>query len=154
TLLYDAEKGTIRCLDSSGRFPAATDADVFRAPTANYLENRKGAKAVSTPGNARHWETLAKEYGKLPWKRLLAPAVKLADDGFVISAHPASHIQSEFAAFPEHARRIYGKAGKPLQAGDRLVQKDLAHSLRLLAALGAQALHGGELGEAIDKTMR
>src|SRR5438132_11685827 len=62
TLLYDAEKGAIRCLDSSGRFPAATDADAFRKPTANYLENRKGAKAVSTPGNARHWETLARQY--------------------------------------------------------------------------------------------
>jgi gamma-glutamyltranspeptidase/glutathione hydrolase len=154
TLLYDAQKGTIRCLDSSGRFPAATDADVFRAPTANYLENRKGAKAVSTPGNAKHWETLAKEYGKLPWARLLAPAIQLADDGFVISAHTAKHIQSEFPAFPEHAKSIYGKNGKPLQAGDRLVQKDLARSLRLLSAQGASVLHGGELGEAIDKTMR
>src|SRR5262249_13042343 len=154
TLLYDAEKGTIRCLDSSGRFPAATDADVFRAPTANYLENRKGAKAVSTPGNANHWETLAKEYGKLPLARLLAPAIKLADDGFPISAHTAGHIQSEFPAFPEHAKNIYGKDGKPLQAGDRLVQKDLARSLRLLAAHGAKVIHGGELGEAIDKTMR
>src|SRR5258708_27305873 len=56
TLLYDADKGTIRCLDSSGRFPATVDADVFRAPTANYLQNRKGAKSVSTPGNANAWE--------------------------------------------------------------------------------------------------
>src|SRR5947207_1076457 len=95
-LLYDAEKGTLRCLDASGRFPAATDADVFRAPTPNYLQNRKGAKAVSTPGNANAWETLAKGHGKLPWPRLLAPAIKLADDGFVISAHTARHIQSEF----------------------------------------------------------
>jgi gamma-glutamyltranspeptidase/glutathione hydrolase len=154
TLLYDARKGTIRCLDSSGRFPAATNADVFRAPTANYLENRKGAKAVSTPGNANHWETLAKEYGKLPWPRLLAPAIKLADEGFVISAHTAKHIESEFPAFPEHARSIYGKGGKPLRAGQRLVQKDLARSLRLLSARGARALHGGELGEAIDRAMR
>jgi gamma-glutamyltranspeptidase/glutathione hydrolase len=154
TLLYDAEKGTIRCLDASGRFPAATDADAFRAPTANYLENRRGAKAVSTPGNANHWETLAKEYGKLPWARLLAPAIKLADDGFAVSARTAKQIQSEFPAFPEHARRFYGKSGKPLQAGDRLVQKDLARSLRLLAARGAKVLHGGELGEAIDRTMR
>jgi gamma-glutamyltranspeptidase/glutathione hydrolase len=154
TLLYDAQKGTIRCLDSSGRFPAATDADVFRAPTPGYLENRKGAKAVSTPGNARHWETLSKEYGKLPWARLLAPAIKLADGGFSISSNTAGHIQSEFPAFPEHARRIYGKDGKPLQAGDRLVQKDLARSLRLLATHGARVIHGGELGEAIDKTMR
>src|SRR5438067_1025979 len=50
TLLYDARKGEVRCLDSSGRFPNATDADAFRAPTAHYLENRKGANAVSTPG--------------------------------------------------------------------------------------------------------
>src|SRR4051812_28845822 len=97
TLLYDAEQGKIRCLDSSGRFPAATNADVFRAPTPNHVENRKGARAVSTPGNARHWETLAKEYGKLPWPRLLAPAIALADDGFTISAHTAKHIQSEFS---------------------------------------------------------
>ncbi len=154
TLLYDAGKGTSRCLDASGRFPAAVDADVFRAPTADFLQNRKGAKAVSTPGNANAWETLAKEYGKLPWPRLLAPAIKLADEGFVISAHTAKHIQSEFGAFPEHARSYYGKDGKPLQAGDRLVQKDLARSLRLLAAQGAKALHGGELGAAIDKEMR
>jgi gamma-glutamyltranspeptidase/glutathione hydrolase len=154
TLFYDAEKGTIRCLDSSGRFPAATNADAFRPPTPNYLDNRKGAKAVSTPGNANHWETLAKAYGKLPWARLLAPAIKLADDGVLISAHTSKHIQSEFPAFPEQARSIYGKNGKPLQAGDRLVQKDLARSLRLLAAQGAKVIHGGELGAAIDRTMR
>jgi gamma-glutamyltranspeptidase/glutathione hydrolase len=111
TLLYDAGKGTLRCLDASGRFPAATDADLLRAPTPHYLENRKGAKAVATPGNANHWEALAKAYGKLPWARLLAPAIKLADEGFPISAHTARHIASEFAAFPEHARQ--GRQASP-----------------------------------------
>jgi gamma-glutamyltranspeptidase/glutathione hydrolase len=130
------------------------DADVFRAPTPNYLQHRKGAKSVSTPGNANAWETLAKAHGRLPWARLLAPAIKLADEGFVISAHTAKHIQSEFAAFPEHAKRIYGKDGKPLQAGDRLEQHELARSLRLLAEQGANVLHGGALGAAIDQTMR
>jgi gamma-glutamyltranspeptidase/glutathione hydrolase len=153
-LLYDADKGVIRCLDASGRFPAATDADVFRAPTADYLANRKGAKAVSTPGNAAAWEALAKTYGKLPWPVLLTAAIHRADEGFVISAHTAKHIQSEFAAFPEEAKAFYGKAGKPLQAGDRLVQKDLARSLRLLADQGARVIYGGELGVAIDRTMR
>jgi gamma-glutamyltranspeptidase/glutathione hydrolase len=153
-LIYDADKGAVRCLDSSGRFPAATDADYFRSKATNYLQNRKGAKAVSTPGNVNAWETLAKQHGKLPWPRLLQPAIKLADEGFIISAHSAKHIQSEFPAFPEHAKAFYGKNGKPLQAGDRLVQKDLARSLRLLAKDGAKSLHGGELGEAIDKEMR
>jgi gamma-glutamyltranspeptidase/glutathione hydrolase len=153
-LIYDARNGAVSCLDSSGRFPAATDADVFRSPTQNYLQNRKGAKAVSTPSNANAWESLAKKHGKLPWPRLLAPAIKLAEEGFIISAHTARHIQSEFPAFPEHAKSFYGKDGTPLQAGDKLVQKDLARSLRLLAAQGAKAIHGGELGEAIDKEMR
>lgn len=153
-LIYDADKGKLRCLDASGRFPAATDADVFRAPTPNYLENRKGAKAISTPGNANAWEVLAKEYGKLPWPRLLEPATKLADGGFLINAKTAGHIQSEFASFPDHAKVIYGKDGNPLQAGDRLVQKDLAKSLGILSKQGAQAIHGGELGETIDKAMR
>lgn len=153
-LLYDADKGVVRCLDASGRFPAATNADVFRAPTPNYLENRKGAKSVSTPGNADLWESLSKEYGKLPWPRLFTSAIKLADDGFVISANTARHIQSEFPVFPAHAKAFYGKDGKPLQAGDRLVQKDLSRSLALLAKDGAKAIHGGSLGEAIDKEMR
>jgi gamma-glutamyltranspeptidase/glutathione hydrolase len=153
-LIYDARKGMLRCLDSSGRFPDATNADVFRAPTANYMPNRKGAKSVSTPGNVNAWESLSKEYGKLPWKQLLAPAIKLADEGFVISTHTAKHIQSEFAAFPDHAKSYYGKNSKPLQAGDRLVQKDLARSLRLVAEQGAKVVHGGELGAAIDKVMR
>lgn len=153
-LIYDAEKGALRCLDASGRFPAATNADVFRAPATNYLQNRKGAKAVSTPGNANAWEQLAKRHGKLPWPTLFAPAIKIADEGFIISERTAKHIDSEFPAFPEHAKAFYGKNGKPLQVGDRLVQKDLARSLRLLATQGARAIHGGELGEAIDKTMR
>jgi gamma-glutamyltranspeptidase/glutathione hydrolase len=99
TLLYDAEHGKVRCLDSSGRFPAATNADVFRVPTANYMQNRKGAKAISTPGNANHWEALSKEYGKLPWSRLLAPAIKLADEGFVISASRRSTSRASFPPF-------------------------------------------------------
>jgi gamma-glutamyltranspeptidase/glutathione hydrolase len=153
-LLYDARQGKLRCLDASGRFPAAVDADVFRAPTPDHLQNRKGARAVSTPGNVNLWETLSKEHGQLPWPSLLAPAIKLADEGFTISPHTAKHIQTEFAAFPPHAQAFYGKEGKALAAGDRLVQKDLARSLRLLATQGAGALHGGEIGAAIDRVMR
>jgi gamma-glutamyltranspeptidase/glutathione hydrolase len=60
----------------------------------------------------------------------------VADAGFIISARTAKHIQSEFPAAPEHAKGFSGKGGEPLQAGDRLVQKDLARSLRLLAEQG------------------
>ena len=153
-VIYDAQKGETRFLDSSGRIPATLNSDVYRAPTPNYMENRRGAKVVSTPGNANAWETLAKAYGKLEWKRLFAPAIKAAEEGFVISDMTAQHIKSGFKSFPEHAKPIYGRNGEPLKAGERLVQQDLARSLKLVATQGAQAIHGGALGKAIDATMR
>jgi gamma-glutamyltranspeptidase/glutathione hydrolase len=153
-VIYDANKRETRFLDSSGRVPASLNSDVFRAPTPNYLENRRGAKAISTPGNANAWEALSKSYGKLQWRRLFDSAIKVADEGFVISEKTAGHIKSAYASFPEHAKDIYGRNGEPLKAGERLTQKDLAASLKAIAEQGARAIHGGELGKAIDATMR
>jgi gamma-glutamyltranspeptidase/glutathione hydrolase len=153
TLIYDAGKRETRFLDSSGRMPAKLDSDVFRAPTPNHMANRRGAKVVSTPGNANAWEALSKAYGKLEWKRLFAPAIKAADEGFVVSEKTAEHIKSGYKDFPDHAKAIYGRNGEPLKSGERLVQKDLARSLRLVADQGAKAIHDGELGRAIDREM-
>jgi gamma-glutamyltranspeptidase / glutathione hydrolase len=100
------------------------------------------------------WETLSKDYGKLAWRSLFDPAIKLARGGFTISQLDAGYIESEFPAFPEHAKSIYGNNGTPLRAGERLVQKDLARSLGLIAEQGAQAVYGGELGQAIESAMR
>ena len=153
-VVYDARKRDTRFLNPSGRIPFAVNSDVFRAPTPNYLENRRGAKAVSTPGNLHAWEALSKTYGTLPWPRLLAPAVKLAEDGVVLSSASARTIAAAFASFPPHARAIYGREDRARAAGERLVQKDLARSLRLVQAQGAAALYGGRLGQAIDQAMR
>lgn len=153
-VIYDAKKRELKFLDSSGRVPVTLDSDVFRPPAPNYQKNRLGAKSVSTPGNANAWEALSKSYGKLEWRRLFDAAIKAADEGFVISEKTAEHIKSEFNAFPDQARSIYGRNGEPLKAGDRLTQKDLAASLRIIVKQGAKAIHGGELGRAIDSTMR
>ena len=69
-IVYDATRREAKFLNSSGRIPGAVNSDVFRAPTPGYLENRRGAKAVSTPGNVNAWEALWKAYGKLRWPRL------------------------------------------------------------------------------------
>src|SRR6185295_2755422 len=131
-VVYDADKREAKFLNCSGRIPAALDSDVFRAPTPNYLQNRRGAKAVSTPGNLNAWEALSRTYGKLPWPRLFDGSIKLAADGFVLTDHTAGMIRSSFAAFPEHAKSFYGTNGRPLTTGDRFVQHDLAKSLQLV----------------------
>jgi gamma-glutamyltranspeptidase/glutathione hydrolase len=153
-LLYDATSKRVRFLNSSGRIPKAVNSDVYRAPTPGYLENRRGAKAVSTPGNLHAWEAMWKEYGSREWRSLFVPAILFADQGFDLGPRSAALIRDAYASFPSHAKAIYGSGDAPLAAGQRLVQKDLARSLRLIADSGAGAFYGGPIGQAIDRAMR
>jgi gamma-glutamyltranspeptidase/glutathione hydrolase len=153
-LTYDAEEGRAQFLNSSGRIPKALDPDVFRPPTPDYEKNRRGAKAVSTPGNLNAWEAMSGKYGTLEWKRLLEPAIRVAEEGFIIGERTARLIESAYPQFPDHTKNIYGKDGEPLGVGDRLMQSDLAGSLRKVAEQGAGIVHGGEIGEAIAETMK
>jgi len=153
-LVYDAGRREVRFLNASGRIPEGVDADVFRAPTPHYEENRRGPKAVSTPGNANAWQALSGAYGTLPWAALFDPAIEAAAIGFPINALLAQGIAGAFDAFSDHARAIYGRNGRPLAAGDTLIQEDLAHTLRALAEHGAGVVHGGAIGQAVDQAMR
>jgi len=153
-LVYSAAEGRIRFLNASGRIPRGVDSDAFRAPTPGYRENRRGAKAVSTPGNVNAWASMSREYGRLPWADLLEPAARLAEEGYEVDDRIAGLIRAAWDEFPQHARTFYGVEGRPLEAGERLTQTDLASSLRLVAREGPEVFHGGALGEAVDKAMR
>jgi gamma-glutamyltranspeptidase/glutathione hydrolase len=153
-VVYSADRRETKFLNASGRIPASVDSDQFRPPTPGYQENRRGAKAVSTPGNLHAWDALSQTYGRLAWRRVLAPAIALAGDGFAIDRGLAAEIKSSFASFPANVRECYGREGQPLGEGERLVQRDLARSLRLIAEGGTSVFYGGEIGKAIDAVMR
>jgi gamma-glutamyltranspeptidase/glutathione hydrolase len=153
-LVFDASKEETWFLNPSGRIPAAVDSDVYREPTPGYRENRRGAKAVSTPGNVNAWAAMWERYGRLDWSSLFAEAITTASDGFAINERTAGLIESAFPTFPKHAKEFYGRSGTPLGAGDLLVQRDLARSFRLIATYGAEVVHGGGLGLAIHEAMR
>jgi gamma-glutamyltranspeptidase/glutathione hydrolase len=153
-LLFDAATRKSWFLNSSGRIPAGVDSDVYRAPTPDYLENRRGAKAVSTPGNLHAWEAMLERYGSRPLPELLAPAIRAADEGFPLSERTAAALADAWDEIPGHVRAFYGREGRPLAAGEPLVQKDLARSFRTIAAQGAGAFYGGEIGRAIDAEMK
>jgi gamma-glutamyltranspeptidase/glutathione hydrolase len=153
-LVYSQEEDRARFLNSSGRIPFGVDSDAYRAPTPGYMENRRGAKAVSTPGNVNAWAAMSEGYGVLPWAQLLEPAARLAEEGFELDDRGARLIENAWDDFPNHARAFYGQGGRPLRDGERLVQMDLARSLRLVAAEGPAAFHGGPLGQAVDRAMQ
>jgi gamma-glutamyltranspeptidase/glutathione hydrolase len=138
--------------------PAASTRDLFAGdkPPSQHL-------LVGTPGTVRGLALAHARYGKLPWQRLVEPAVTLARDGFVIDADLATALDAALAkaaAFPEF-RRVYGKPNPanaspapPWRAGDRLVQPDLAHTLRLIADGGDAAFYSGAIAEQTAATIR
>src|SRR5829696_2244846 len=146
-VIYSAEERRTRFLEVGSRTPASLDPSVFRPPTPGYAENRCGARAVVTPGNPNAWETMWEEYGEAEWPRLFQPAIGYADRGFPLDQETAAWLGSEYAAFPAHAQEIYGPNGVPLAAGERLVQDDLANSLRLISEEGSDAVYEGRLGD-------
>lgn len=154
TLIYDAQKKEIRYLNSSGKFPMSTNSDLMREPTLNYLENRKGPKSISTPGNLNAWQEMHKGYGKMPWDCLFERAISYAKTGFPISPYIAKLIASSFNEFSDYSKSFYGKNGHPLQEGDILVQKDLAKTYELIALKGVDPFYRGEIALLIDKQMK
>jgi gamma-glutamyltranspeptidase/glutathione hydrolase len=136
--------------------PAAATRDMFarQARPSPYL-------MVGTPGTVRGLALAHRRFGKLPWKDLVTPAVKLASDGFVIDAPLAASLngvlrQSQSRESAAELRRVYGKDGgkAPWQAGDRLTQPDLARALRRIAEGGPGAFYTGETADLIAAEMK
>jgi gamma-glutamyltranspeptidase/glutathione hydrolase len=115
-------------------------------------------RAVGVPGTVRGLALAHQRFGKLPWKDLVLPAVKLADEGFVLNAVLASSLNWVVATsseFPELVR-VFGKNGgkDDWTAGDRLVQKDLAWTLRLIAEQGPDAFYKGPIADKLVAEMK
>jgi gamma-glutamyltranspeptidase / glutathione hydrolase len=108
------------------------------------------------PGSVAGLELARERYGTMARAALLAPAIRLAERGFALDAGDAAI----FATATDDLRRdpasaaVYLKHGAPLAAGDRLVQPDLAHTLRRIAAHGAAGFYRGPVGAAIAAASR
>jgi len=152
-LVYDAKTQQVRYLDSSGKIPLNTNADMMRLPTPDYLENRRGAKAVSTPGNVNAWAAMSAEYGNLEWASLFDEAIRVSEEGFEVSPRLGIFIQRAFPEFSDYTKAFYGHDGEALKEGDLLVQADLANSFKQVASSGKGAFYQGSIGKAIHEKM-
>jgi gamma-glutamyltranspeptidase/glutathione hydrolase len=116
-----------------------------------YRRNRVGPSAVAVPGNLRGWCLMQEKYGKLPFADVVEPAIRAASRGFAVSHYLNGAIrehQADLAADAEIARLLLPN-GDPATPGSRMVMGAYADSLRLVQAQGAEALHGGALGQAL-----
>jgi gamma-glutamyltranspeptidase/glutathione hydrolase len=120
-------------------------------------ESALGHKAVGVPGTVRGLALAHQRLGKLAWKDLVAPAVKLAADGFALDGDNAdglNRVLGKSADFAEFQRVYAGPKNRPWKTGDRLVQPDLAETLRLIAEQGPDEFYTGKTAARIVAEMR
>jgi gamma-glutamyltranspeptidase/glutathione hydrolase len=140
------------CFEFRETAPAAATPDMFSKGYDPY-----GHKVVGVPGTVRGLELAHKRFGKLTWKQLLEPAIRLAADGFSLESWSASSLNTLVAGSPDNAelRRVFGKPDGGLwEPGDRLVQPDLARTLRLIADNGPDAFYTGAIADLVAGEMR
>ena len=103
------------------------------------------------PGTVAGLEHALKKWGTQPMARLMQPAIDLADKGFPVSVTLAKVLSQEARHMGrwDATRAIFWKDGAPLKAGDTLVNRDLAKSLRAIAKDGARAFYTGEIARRI-----
>lgn len=115
------------------------------------------AKAVGVPGTVRGLALAHQKFGRLPWKDVVLPAVRLADEGFVLDNELASSLNGIVCTSVgfEELQRVLGKPGQAdWKAGERLVQKDLARTLRLIAEDGPDAFYRGPIADLLVGEMK
>lgn len=156
---------TIHLVDGRNTFinfrekaPLAARADMFLDAHGNVAGNRSvdGYLAAGVPGTVMGLETARRRLGTLPRATLIAPAIKLAEEGFVLTRGDVDVLEDATKAFRDQANvaAIFLKNREPFVPGDRLIQKDLAGALRAISDGGTDAFYHGAIPEAVSAASR
>jgi gamma-glutamyltranspeptidase/glutathione hydrolase len=157
-LLYRSADGTHQALDFRETAPTELRSDLFLDERGREIPgvSLETGLAVGVPGTVAGLAEAHRRWGSLPWSDLLAPAVRLAADGFEVYPWLAETlgVASPRLVADSGARSIFMGAERPLAAGDRLVQSDLARTLQVIAEEGPAGFYEGPVARAIVDTVR
>lgn len=144
-LVHDGSP-TPKVLNASGRAGSGADPAALRAEGHEVMPFRHDIRSVPIPGCVDGWVALSETFGKLPLSVVLAPAIEVADGGFVAS--PQLGAMSDGVVGVEGADDfVVGERG--VNAGEVVQRPGLARSLRAIAAEGRDGWYGGEFGEGL-----
>jgi gamma-glutamyltranspeptidase / glutathione hydrolase len=173
-LVYrDAATGQTICLDGSTVLPRAMRPELFELLGEGDRSGMYGWRATKDNAAEEGWLTPGvpgmpgmvaeahRRWGSLPWENVLAPAIRLAEDGFDVNHYVAMMTAASFTKLNrvEESRRTFLKPdGSPLSPAvigpaDVLKQPDLARTLRLIASDGVDVIYRGEIGKMIADDM-
>ena len=160
-MLLRKADGKVHFIDFREKAPAAADENMFLDAQGNVIPKSSsgssvvGYKAIGVPGTVAGFIYAEKQYGKLTIEKVMAPAVKLARDGFTLAYSDAQDLKDDkyLAQYPE-SKRIFLRDGNYYQPGDVFKQPELARTLERLAKDPDTFYHGAmarELAEEIQK---
>ncbi|MDQ3596486.1 MAG: gamma-glutamyltransferase, partial [Pseudomonadota bacterium] len=140
-------------LDFREKAPLAATADMYLDKDGNVVPDlsSKGHLAVGVPGTVSGMELALSKYGTLKRAQVIAPAIKLAEDGFALEQGDVDLLHTATDEFKKDKdlRGIFLHGGEPMLVGQKLVQKDLAKTLREISAKGTDGFYKGWVAKAI-----
>ena len=156
-LIHLADGDRSVAIDYRSMAPALATLDAYIGEDGRLQGQAAGIRAAGVPGTVAGLALAHRKYGRLPWKQLLQPAIRLAEQGMVLSRDEAFALdwgKERLARSKAGAAVFLHPDGSALRAGERLVQADLAWSLRQIAEHGADAFYRGEIADRLDAGMR
>ncbi|EMB4325864.1 gamma-glutamyltransferase [Pluralibacter gergoviae] len=158
-MLIRLKDGRTTAIDFREMAPAAASRDMFLDAQGN-PDGKKSLTshlASGTPGTVAGLSMALEKYGTMPLDKVIAPAITLAKEGFIVNDALADDLKTYGSeVLPQHAnsKAIFWKDGEPLKKGERLVQANLAKSLTLIAKEGPDAFYKGAIADQIADEMK
>jgi gamma-glutamyltranspeptidase / glutathione hydrolase len=154
-MLFRRPNGEVHFLDYREKAPAKATADMYLDKDGNVIADMStvGYKAIAVPSSVAGLAYAEKHWGKLTLQQAMAPAIRLARDGFVLDYATAMDLQDDkLAKFPE-SRRIFQRDGNFYQPGNVFKQPELAHTLQRIAN-NPDAFYHGDMAREIAAAMQ
>ena len=149
--------GTTTSFDYREKAPAKASRDMFLDKDGHFVSSKSefGYISVGVPGSVAGMLDALDKYGTMKREQVLAPAIRLAERGFPVGKGLAEVLNEkwrEFKAFSS-TMKAFTRRGKPYRAGDLLVQKNLAETLKRIARDGKDGFYAGKTAELIVNEM-
>jgi len=157
-VVHDAKTGKATAIDFREMAPAAASRNMYLDANGNVVPNKSlyTHHAVGVPGSVAGLLHALENYGSKARGEVIAPAIRLAEKGYPVSAQLASLLEAERKNLQpwEATRAVFFRGDRPLQSGEPLVQRDLAKSLKLIAQRGRAGFYEGPIAQAIEAEMK
>ena len=158
-LVYLADKKQVVAIDYREKAPAQASRDMYLDENGEVVPNLSTfhGLAIGTPGTVMGLEHARKTYGTLSREQLIAPAIKLAKDGIVVTADLANSLNAlkdRLSKWPNTRDIFFKKDGSNYQPGEILKQEDLAKTLSIISEEGEEGFYQGDVAKAIASSIQ